>query len=64
MKWKGSLTNKRVNMAIDEITSGMKETLPKYKRLENGMYCEFENRYLKEKELTKLLKFKVKNKIK
>ena len=30
---------------------------------ENGMYCEFEKRYLTEKELTKLLKFQIKNKL-
>lgn len=37
MKWKGSLTPKRANMAIDEVVLGMKETIPKYKRLKNGM---------------------------
>lgn len=31
-KWKGTTTKRRVNMAIDEVVVGMKESLPKYKR--------------------------------
>ena len=36
MKWKGSMTNQRANMVIDEIVDGMKETLPKFIISKNG----------------------------
>lgn len=36
MNWRGTLTKRRVNMAIDEVVEGMKETTPKYMRLKNG----------------------------
>lgn len=36
MKWRGRLTPRRVNLAIDEVVLGMKETLPKYYRTKSG----------------------------
>lgn len=36
MKWRGTLTNQRVNMALDEMANGMRETFPKYIRTRGG----------------------------
>lgn len=36
MNWRGRMTKQRVNMAIDEVVRGMKETLPKYYKTKSG----------------------------
>lgn len=40
MKWKGTMTNKRANLTLDEIVEGMKETTPKY-IVRNGILINF-----------------------